>query len=106
MLSAVIHSRHSYPAVPRAGQLVDQRSVLSGPLVLGKTPLKNQAPAADRRPTCLTHFLFSVITNGIGLYHHPGFTGRPTCYLINKIKSVPFYWNKSLRGQCTIYSSF
>lgn len=33
MLSAVIHSRHSYPALPRAGQLVDQRSVLSGPLV-------------------------------------------------------------------------
>src|SRR3989344_9547437 len=41
MLSAVIRARHSYPALPRAGQLVDQRSVLSGPLVLGKTLLKN-----------------------------------------------------------------
>ena len=42
MLSAVIRSRHSYPAMLLAEQLVDQRSVLSGPLVLGKTLLKNQ----------------------------------------------------------------
>ena|SRR3989344_671464 len=33
MLSAVIATRHSYPAVPLAGQLVDQRSVHPGPLV-------------------------------------------------------------------------
>src|SRR3989338_10145394 len=33
MLSEVIHSRHSYRAVPLAGQLVHQRSVHSGPLV-------------------------------------------------------------------------
>lgn len=33
MLSAVIRSEHSYPAVPLAGQQVHQRSVRSGPLV-------------------------------------------------------------------------
>src|SRR3989344_7466264 len=41
MLSAVITTRHSYPAVPLAGQLVDQRSVHPGPLVLWATLLKN-----------------------------------------------------------------
>ncbi len=34
MLSAVIRSRHSYPAMLLAEQQVDQRSVLSGPLVI------------------------------------------------------------------------
>jgi hypothetical protein len=48
MLSAVILSRHSYPAVPLAGQLVHQRSVLPNPLVLRKHPLKIPAPTADR----------------------------------------------------------
>ena len=33
MLSEVILSRHSYPAMPLAGQQVHQRSVHSGPLV-------------------------------------------------------------------------
>ena len=42
MLSAVIATRHSYPAVLLAEQLVDQRSVHPGPLVLGTTLLKNQ----------------------------------------------------------------
>ena len=42
MLSAVIPSRHSYPALPLAGQPVHQRSVRSGPLVLRTTPLKHQ----------------------------------------------------------------
>ena len=42
MLSAVIHSRHSYPAMLLAEQLVHQRSVLEGPLVLSKDLLKNR----------------------------------------------------------------
>ena len=42
MLSAVIHSEHSYPAVLLAEQLVDQRFVPYGPLVLIRNPLKNQ----------------------------------------------------------------
>ena len=48
MLSAVIPSQLSYPAVPLAGQLVHQRLVQRGPLVLSPTPLKPPAPAADR----------------------------------------------------------
>ncbi len=42
MLSEFIHSRHSYSAVPLAGQQIDQRSVQLGPLVLESNPLKNQ----------------------------------------------------------------
>ena len=42
MLSAVIRSEHSYPAMPLAGQQVHQRSVRSGPLVLRTNPFKNQ----------------------------------------------------------------
>ena len=51
MLSALIPSRHSYPAVPLAGQLVHQRSVRPGPLVLGSAPRKSLTPAVDRDRT-------------------------------------------------------
>ena len=44
MLSAVILSKRSYRAVLLAEQLVHQRFVLSGPLVLGKTLLKQRRP--------------------------------------------------------------
>ncbi len=42
MLSAVIPSQLSYPAMLLAEQLVHQRLVRSDPLVLGVAPLKNQ----------------------------------------------------------------
>ena len=42
MLSALIRSEHSYPAVPLARQQVDQRFVQLGPLVLEPIPLKYQ----------------------------------------------------------------
>ena len=48
MLSAVILSQHSYPALPLAGQLVHQRLVLPNPLVLRKHLRKIPAPTADR----------------------------------------------------------
>ena len=48
MLSAVIPSAHSYPAVPLARQPVHQWCVHSGPLVLGTTLLKIPTPTADR----------------------------------------------------------
>ena len=48
MLSAVIRSQRSYSAMPLAGQLMHQRLVLLGPLVLKKIPLKIPAPTADR----------------------------------------------------------
>src|SRR5213594_5090559 len=51
MLSAVISSVHSYPAMPLARQQVHQRFVHSGPLVLGAAPVKFPTPTADRDRT-------------------------------------------------------
>ena len=51
MLSAVIPSVHSYPAVLLAEQLVHQWYVHPGPLVLGTTPVKFPTHMADRDRT-------------------------------------------------------
>ena len=51
MLSALIRSVHSYPAMPLARQLVHQRYVHPGPLVLRADPLKFPTPATDRDRT-------------------------------------------------------
>src|ERR1700756_945274 len=51
MLSAVILSERGYPAVPLVGQLVDQRFVRPGPLVLGTGFLRFLTRAADRDRT-------------------------------------------------------
>ena len=51
MLSAVILSVLSYPAMLLAEQLVHQRYVHPGPLVLGAAPLKYPTPTADRDRT-------------------------------------------------------
>lgn len=51
MPSALIRTRHSYPAVRLAAQLVHQRSVQAGPLVLDPSPLKRLTPAVDRDRT-------------------------------------------------------
>src|ERR1700741_3442664 len=51
MLSAVILSERGYPAVPLVGQLVYQRFVRPGPLVLGTGFLKFLTRAADRDRT-------------------------------------------------------
>ena len=51
MLSAVITSERSQPAVPLAGQLAHQRFVHPGPLVLGIALLKTPARVADRDRT-------------------------------------------------------
>ena len=51
MLSAVILSVHSYPAMPLARQPVHQRYVHPGPLVLGAAPLKFPTTTADRDQT-------------------------------------------------------
>ena len=48
MLSAVISSVLSYPAMRLAPQPVHQRYVHPGPLVLGTNPLKTPTPTADR----------------------------------------------------------
>ena len=65
MLSAVILSRLSYPAVPLARQPVDQRSVHLGPLVLETNPLKYQRlQQIGDQPVSR---MFSLITKCIGL---------------------------------------
>ena len=51
MLSALIPSILGYPAMPLARQLVHQRYVHPGPLVLRTAPLKSPAPTADRDRT-------------------------------------------------------
>ena len=51
MLSALIPSGLGYPAVLLAKQPVHQRSVRSGPLVLGTAPLKFLTPTTDRDRT-------------------------------------------------------
>ena len=51
MLSALILSEHSYPAMPLARQLEHQRFVNPGPLVLGIALLKYPAPTTDKDRT-------------------------------------------------------
>jgi hypothetical protein len=51
MLSAVIPSIRSYPAMLLAQQQVHQRYVHPGPLVLGTAPLNSPTPTADRDRT-------------------------------------------------------
>ena len=51
MLSAIIHSIHSYSALPLAWQQIHQRYVRSGPLVLGSALLNFPTPTTDRDRT-------------------------------------------------------
>ena len=51
MLSALILSGHSYPAMPLTRQLEHQRSVRPGPLVLRSEPLTSPAPTVDKDRT-------------------------------------------------------
>src|SRR5947207_16028985 len=51
MLSALIPSGHSYPAMRLAPQPEHYRSVQLGPLVLKSAPLKRPAPTTDRDRT-------------------------------------------------------
>ena len=71
MLSAVIQSAHSYPAVPLARQPVHQRYVHPGPLVLGTNPLKYPAPTRDRDRTVSRRSKPSSRTTLIGEQPNP-----------------------------------
>src|ERR1700729_269954 len=71
MLSAVISSAHSYPAVPLARQPVHQRCVHPGPLVLGTNPLKSPSPTADRDRTVSRRSKPSSRTTLIGEQPNP-----------------------------------
>ncbi len=71
MLSAVIPSIHSYPAMPLARQQVHQRYVHPGPLVLGAAPLKSPTPTADRDRTVSRRSKPSSRTTLIGEQPNP-----------------------------------
>src|SRR3989344_4971803 len=59
MLSALIPTEHSYPALQLVPKLVDQRFVQPGPLVLGSTSLKYHR--LQQIETNLSHACYSYI---------------------------------------------
>ena len=71
MLSAVIPSVHSYAALRLAPQLLHQRYVHPGPLVLRTAPLKSPAPTADRDQTVSRRFEPNSRTTLIGEQPNP-----------------------------------
>ena len=71
MLSAVIHSEHSYLALRLAPQPEHQRFVHSGPLVLGAAPLKYPTPTTDRDQTVSRRFKPSSRTALMGEQTNP-----------------------------------
>src|SRR5450756_2775796 len=71
MLSAVIPSVHSYAALPLARQLLHQRYVHPGPLVLGANPLKSPTATEDRDRTVSRRFEPSSRTTLIGEQPNP-----------------------------------
>ena len=71
MLSAFIHPVLNYPAMQLALQLVHQRYVHSGPLVLGTDPLKYLTPTMDRNQTVSRRFEPSSRATLIGEQPNP-----------------------------------
>ena len=71
MLSAVIPSERSYPAMPLARQQEHQWFVHSGPLVLGTALLKYPTPTADKDQTVSRRFKPSSRTALIGEQPNP-----------------------------------
>ena len=71
MLSAVIRSEHSHPAMPRARQQAHQRFVHPGPLVLGTAPFNFPAPTEDKNQTVSRRSEPSSRTSLIGEQPNP-----------------------------------
>ena len=71
MLSAVIPSERSYPAMPLARQQEHQWFVHSGPLVLGTALLKYPTPTSDKDQTVSRRFKPSSRTALIGEQPNP-----------------------------------
>ena len=71
MLSALISSALSYPAMRLATQPEHQRCVHSGPLVLGAAPLNSPTPTADRDQTVSRRFKPSSRTTLNGEQPYP-----------------------------------
>jgi len=77
MLSAVISSVRSYPAMLLAEQLVHQWHVQPGPLVLGSTLLNNPTPTEDRDRTVSRR---SEPSSRTALNGEQPYPGRSACY--------------------------
>src|ERR1700684_2917915 len=77
MLSAVIPSERSQPAVLLAEQLAHQRFVRPGPLVLGTAPLKTPTRAADRHQPLSRRSKPSSLTALMGEQPNPWDRLRP-----------------------------
>jgi len=71
MLSALILSQHSYPAVPLTRQPEHHRLLIPGPLVLGNDPVKYPTPAEDKDRTVLRRSEPSSRTTLIGEQPNP-----------------------------------
>ena len=71
MLSTLILSDRSYPAMPLAGQPAHHWFVHFGPLVLEATPLKFPTPATDRDQTVSRRFEPNSRTALIGEQPNP-----------------------------------
>ena len=71
MLSAIIPSELSYPALRLAPQQLHQRYVHPGPLVLGTNPLNSPTPTADRDRTVSRRSKPSSRTTLIGEQPNP-----------------------------------
>ena len=71
MLSAFIPSEHSYPAMPLMRQLVHQRFVHHGLLILAAAPLKFPTPVKDRDRTVLRRSKPSSRTTLMGEQPNP-----------------------------------
>src|SRR5438132_14183250 len=71
MLSVLIPTEHTYPAMPLARQLAQHWFVHSGPLVLGAAPLKYPTPTKDRDQTVSRRFEPNSRTALIGEQPNP-----------------------------------
>ena len=71
MHSELIHSAHSYSAMPLARQPKHQRCVIPGPLVLRNVLLKSPAPTVDKDQTVSRRFEPSSRTTLIGEQPNP-----------------------------------
>src|ERR1700684_4341878 len=94
MLSAVIPSKRSQPAVLLAEQLAHQRFVRPGPLVLGTALLKTPTRAADRDRTVSRRSKPSSRTALMGEQPHPwDLTQPPECAEpTSRCQTIPSIW--------------
>ena len=103
MLSAVIPSVLSYPAMLLAKQLVHQRYVHPGPLVLGTDPLKYPTRMADRDRTVSRRSKPSSRTTLIGEQPNPWDLLQPQD-VMSRHRGAKHYRRYELLGSISLLS--